>query len=96
MTTFATIRLALMFSAEHELPIELGPDAIFIILDKLDSLSAETGMAISSAEASETENKRLREALEIIAGMRFDTESGGQICSIAERALDDALKAADA
>ena len=34
------------------------------------------------------EIERLRAALEIIAGMRFDTESGGVMCNIAEKALE--------
>lgn len=49
--TFAKIRLALMFSAEHKLPIELGSDEIFIVLEELDQLASETRKAIVCAEA---------------------------------------------
>lgn len=59
--TFAKIRLALMFSAEHELPIELGSDEVITVLEKLDSLSAETGRAITRAEAAERDLAALRE-----------------------------------
>lgn len=50
---FAKIRLSLMFAAEHELPIELGTDEVWSVLNKLDQLSAETGKAIARAEAAE-------------------------------------------
>jgi len=58
---FAKIRLSLMFAAEHELPIELGTDEVWSVLNKLDQLSAETGKAIARAEAAERERDELRE-----------------------------------
>lgn len=57
---FAKIRLSLMFAAEHELPIELGTDEVWSVLNKLDQLSAETGKAIARAEAAERELAELQ------------------------------------
>lgn len=57
---FAKIRLSLMFAAEHELPIELGTDEVWSVLNKLDQLSAETGKAIARAEAAEQKLRELQ------------------------------------
>ena len=77
--TFAKIRLALMFSAEHELPIELGSDEVITVLEKLDSLSAETGRAITRAEAAEAELAALREQTRWIPCSERMPEEGQEI-----------------
>ena len=86
--TFAKIRLALMFSAEHELPIELGSDEVITVLEKLDSLSAETGKAITRAEAAESRVKELEAALERIANSLEDYDDDLPAYGIAMYALE--------